>query len=149
LPFSSIVASLVTEKGHTARPGSEPDPFITILTLLPLTVPFADAEITSVPHVAVNVPAMLVAVCVAIWYWNAPHEFGLGSALDTQPPISGVEGPPAVGVPLGDAVVVDGAPGFSTCVDRSNAQPVAATQAARQSARGRTDRFMMTNLSLE
>jgi hypothetical protein len=33
--------------------------------LLPLSVPFADAEITNVPQVAVNVPAIDVAVCVA------------------------------------------------------------------------------------
>jgi hypothetical protein len=66
LPFSSIVASLVTENEQTGRPGSVPDPFIVMCALLPLTVPFAEAEITSVPHVAVNVPAMFVAVCVAI-----------------------------------------------------------------------------------
>ncbi len=66
LPFSSMVALLDTENGHTGRPGSEPDPFIVIWTLFPLVVPLADADIRSVPHVAVNVPAIEVAVCVAI-----------------------------------------------------------------------------------
>ena len=65
-PFSSIVASLDTENEHAGSPGSEPDPCIVTCTLLPLRVPFADAEITSVPQVAVNVPAIDVAVWVAI-----------------------------------------------------------------------------------
>ena len=65
MPFSSMVASLDTENWHTGSPGSDPDPCIVRCTLLPLSVPFADAEITNVPQVAVNVPAIDVAVCVA------------------------------------------------------------------------------------
>ena len=85
------------------------------------------------PHVAVKVPAMVVAVCDAIWYWKFPQELGLGNAADafeSHPPTS--EGlalePPGVGVPLPPgAPSADGDVGELTLDERSNAQAPAAS----------------------
>src|SRR5581483_9750096 len=88
LPASSMLPVPLTEKVQFGMPGMLPDPLIAIVTVVGLTSsPCADAETTMpFPQLAVNVPAIVVAVCEAIWYWKLPQLLGLGSvtSLDTH-----------------------------------------------------------------
>jgi len=137
-----------------------PDPSSATETLVPFSWPFADADtVRPLPHDAVKVPAIVVAVCDAIWYWKLPHVLAEGRLADTDevhtPTIEGellvVEVGPGVGVP--DGVVeplADVDEGESTLDVCSKPQAPNAAAATRTASR-ETDRLclMVTNLSVD
>ena len=81
VPLSMIEPLPPSVNGQLLFVGSVALPVAVSATLVPLSVPLAvPASVMPPPHVALNVPAIADAVCVAIWNWKFPHDPTSGSA---------------------------------------------------------------------
>jgi hypothetical protein len=139
LPLSSMLPFAVTLNGQFGMPGMLPAPSIVTATLLPFNWPLTDAEtVRPLPHTAVNVPVIDVAVCDPIWYWKLPHVLADGRFAETDdvqmPTIDGEVEDVGVGVPAGAVVPLlaadDGASTLDLCSNPHPATPTAAKAAA-------------------
>jgi hypothetical protein len=100
------------------------------------------------PHDAVNVPSIDVAVCDEISYWRLPHVLAEGSDAELHTPtidgdvLPGVVGDEGVGLDAGaDVVALDVDVGERTLDACSNPQALMAVEAT-STARTERHRFM-------
>ena len=116
------------------------------LSITPETLP---ARVSPLPHVALNVPRMLVAVWVAIANWKLVHDVGLGTVdigevqLPTSDDVAAEFGPVPVPGLVGVGVLLTGVGPSTLVVDLLTPQPTIITDAANRVAARDRDIFIL------